>query len=145
MMPFPHRYTVALANRTLLAPPRDPIALGAPPQFGGTDTRWSPEELLIGAALECVWTTFEALAKRSGLAIRELSGTGTGVLDRGSPVPVFTSIELTVDVLVDAGEEERARGLLEKAERSCIISHALKVPVTLAMNVSGEAARHMAG
>jgi organic hydroperoxide reductase OsmC/OhrA len=130
-MPFPHHYTVTLSNRTLQAPPREPIALGPPPQFGGSEHVWSPEELLIGATLECLWTTFEALARRSALAIHDFTGTGLGVLDRGSPVPVFTSIELNVHLRVDAGEEQRARTLLAKAEQGCIISHALKIPVTL--------------
>jgi organic hydroperoxide reductase OsmC/OhrA len=131
MMPFPHRYTVTLSNRTLQAPPREPIALGPPPQFGGSDRVWSPEELLIGATLECLWTTFEALARRSGLAIHDFTGAGIGILDRGSPVPAFTAIELNVHVRVDAGEEQRARTLLAKAEQACIISHALNVPVKL--------------
>lgn len=131
MMPFPHRYTVTLADRELLAPPRAPIALGPPPQFDGDDRRWSPEELLVGATLECLWTTFEAYARKHKLAVHGFSGSGVGVLDRGSPVPKFTGIELAVELRVDPGEERRAEELLAKAEQGCIISHALAVPVTV--------------
>jgi organic hydroperoxide reductase OsmC/OhrA len=131
MTPFPHRYTVRLANRKLVAPPREPIAIGPPPQFGGSDRDWSPEELLVGAALECLWTTFEALARRETLAVRDWVGTGTAILDRGSPVPAFTSITLAVELHVDAGDESRAKALLEKAEARCIVAHALNVPITL--------------
>jgi organic hydroperoxide reductase OsmC/OhrA len=144
MTPLPHRYTVSLTNRTLHASPREPIAAGPPPQFGGSDHDWSPEELLVGATLECLWTTFEALARRSGVAIPEFSGTGLGILDRGSPVPAFTAIELTVDLHVDAGEEQRVRTLLAKAEQACIISHALKVPVTLFATVTAAPMPHVA-
>lgn len=133
--PFPHHYTVTLADGLLVAPPRDPIALGPPPQFGGTDRRWSPEELLVGAVLECLWTTFEAYARHDGLVVQGWSGVGEAVLDKGSPVPVFTSITLTVDLLVAVGDEERGRRLLTTAEQRCIISHALAVPVTLQANV----------
>lgn len=144
MTPFPHRYTVALSNRQLVAPPREPIALGPPPQFGGTDRVWSPEELLIGATLECLWTTFLAYAKRDGLDVLEWSATGVGVLDRGPRVPVFTSITLAVELHVAAGDEDRARRLLERAEQGCIISNALNVPVTLETTVGANGVRSAA-
>lgn len=135
MTPLPHHYQVALSNRTLQAPPREPIAAGPPPQFGGDDRHWSPEELLLGAVLECLWTTFEAFARRAALAVHDFSGTAAGILDRGSPVPVFTSIELAVSISVNAGDEVQARAVVEKAERNCIISHALRVPVKLVATV----------
>ena len=36
-MPFPHRYSVGLSDDRLSAEPRQPIVVGAPPQFGGTN------------------------------------------------------------------------------------------------------------
>jgi organic hydroperoxide reductase OsmC/OhrA len=133
--PLPHRYTVTLDRSFLSAPPRTPIALGPPPQFGGTEDRWSPEELLVGAALECLWTTFEAYARRDGLEVDGWSGTGVGVLDKGTPVPVFTSIALSVTLSVARADEERARRLLATAEQRCIISNALKVPINVDVTV----------
>lgn len=138
MKPFPHRYTVTLSNKQLLAPPREPIALGPPPQFDGSDQVWSPEELLVGATLECLWTTFEAYAKRDGLTVVGWSGTGVAILDRGPGLPVFTSITLAVELRVLLGDEDRAKRVLERAEKGCIISNALKVPVTLEMTVTTE-------
>ena len=129
--PFPHRYTVRLVGGQLTAPPRAPIAAGPPPQFGGSDDVWSPEELLVAAALECLWTTFEAYARHDDLAVQSWSGTGIAVLDKGSPVPRFTSITLRAELVVAESDVERARRLLQTAEQRCIISHALSVPVTL--------------
>jgi organic hydroperoxide reductase OsmC/OhrA len=137
MQPFPHRYSVELRDSHLVAPNRAPIPLGPPPQFGGSDRVWSPEELLVGATLECLWTTFQAYARRSDLHVDSWSGTGVGILDRGPRVPVFTSIELTVDLVVPDHEIERARQLLTTANDHCIIGNALNVPVRLQMNVEG--------
>jgi organic hydroperoxide reductase OsmC/OhrA len=136
MTPFPHQYRVSLADRQLLAPPRDPIAAGPPPQFGGSDHAWSPEELLAGAVLECLWTTFEAFARRDELQINEWFGSVLAILDRGRPVPVFTEIKLSVAMRVAPGDEARARAVLEKAEHACIISNALKTPVTLEATIA---------
>jgi organic hydroperoxide reductase OsmC/OhrA len=141
MTPFPHRYTVTLSNRQLAAPPRDPITLGPPPQFGGDDHVWSPEELLVGATLECLWTTFLAFAKRDNLEVLDWFGTGVAILDRGPRVPVFTSITLIVELQVATGDEARAQRLLEKAEAGCIISNALNVPVKLEASVIANPAR----
>jgi organic hydroperoxide reductase OsmC/OhrA len=135
MQPFPHRYTVNLVERQLVAPPRRPIAAGAPPQFGGSDRVWSPEELLVGAVLECLWTTFEAYAQREGLVAHGWSGQGVGVLDRSSTGPVFTSIALAVTIVVDPADVERARNVLATAERHCIVARALNVPITLEVEV----------
>lgn len=129
--PFPHRYTVRLEHQSLVAPPRAPIAAGSPPQFGGSETVWSPEELLVAAVLECLWTTFEAYARHDELAVTSWSGTGTATLEKGKPVPTFSSIALRVNLTVAAGDEQRARRLIETAEQRCIISRALNVSVTL--------------
>lgn len=136
MQPFPHRYTVTLENRHLVAPPRAPILLGPPPQFDGHDNVWSPEELLVGAALECLWTTFEAYARNAQLAIAEWSGKGIAILDRGKPVPVFTSIDLVVHVVVEVDQRERAEQLLATAKTRCIVTNALNVPVTVHATVT---------
>lgn len=129
--PFPHHYTVTLEDRRLTGPPRAPIAVGPPPQFGGSDEVWSPEDLLVGATLECLWTTFEAYARREQLEVASWRGTGTGILDRSPTGPVFTSITLAVEMTVAAADIERAGRILATAEKNCIISNALRVAVTV--------------
>jgi len=138
LAPFPHRYTVRLAGGLLSAPPRAPIAAGPPPQFGGTDDVWSPEELLVASALLCLETTFDAFARRERLEVVEWRGAATGVLDKSAQGPGFTAIQLTVELEVPPGSEAQARAVLEKAERSCIISRALKAPVTLEVSVRSQ-------
>ena len=129
--PFPHRYTVELADRRLTSHPRPPIVVGAPPQFGGTDQVWGPEELLVGAALECLWTTFEAYASHDKLELEGWQSTGVGILEKGPTGPVFTSITLSVEMTVAAADVERAQRLLASAEKHCIVSNALRVAVTV--------------
>lgn len=131
VQPFPHHYTVKLENRRLVSPTQAPIELGPPPQFGGSDTVWSPEELLVGAVLECLWTTFESFARRDKLAVTRWSGIGRATLDRGPGAPVFTAIELDLDLVVAEADRDLAGQVLDKAKRHCIISNALNVPVVV--------------
>ncbi|CAN5922398.1 hypothetical protein BH11MYX3_BH11MYX3_03600 [soil metagenome] len=96
--PFPHHYVVTLANGQLSAPPRANIETGPPPQFGGSAEVWSPEELLVGAALSCLQSTFIAYAKRAAVRIHGWVATGTGTLNKAPAGPVFTSIDLSVQL-----------------------------------------------
>lgn len=134
-LPFPHRYTVTVADARLTAPPRAPIAIGAPPQFGGTDQVWGPEELLVGAVLSCLWTTFQAFARREALEVRGWTASAVGVLDRSPTGPVFTSIAQTIQLTVATGDAPRARQVLATAEKHCIVANALRVPVTLEVEI----------
>lgn len=127
--PFPHRYTTTLVNDTLVAAPRAPIGVGAPRQFGGTDEVWSPEQLLVSAALSCLKTTFDAYAKREGITVHDWRGVGTGVLVKGREGPVFDSIDLDIELTTDVGDEDRTQAVLANAEHNCIISRALSVPI----------------
>ena len=133
--PFPHTYSVSLEGGELAADPRLPIRAGTPPQFGGSDDVWSPEHLLVSAALLCLKTTFDAYARRERLTIRKWSGTATGTLAKAKVGPVFTAIDLDVDIETDAGEEARVLATLVTAERDCIITRALSAPVRLTSRV----------
>lgn len=127
--PFPHRYTVSVLNHEIAAPPRETIRGGAPPQFGGSDQVWSPEELLVASALLCLETTFDAFARRGGLQVVDWQSSGTATLDKARGGPVFSSLVLDVTITTAAGDEARAEELVHSAERHCIIAHALKVPI----------------
>jgi len=142
--PFPHRYSLTLDSDTLVAEPRDPIRTGTPPEFGGTDAVWSPEHLLLGAALACLKTTFDAYARHQGIAVHAWRGTATGVLAKTREVPAFTSIDLEVELVTHPGDEARAQALLATAERSCLVSRALSVPVHVTGTISA-APRRAAG
>lgn len=134
--PFPHHYAVALDRDVLGAEPRAPIQIGTPTEFGGADDVWSPEHLLVGAALSCLKTTFDAYARREGIAVHAWRGRATGTLAKGQGGPVFTAIDLEVELVTSPGDEARAQALLGTAERSCIVSRALSAPVHLTSKVT---------
>jgi organic hydroperoxide reductase OsmC/OhrA len=135
--PFPHRYIVSLANDQLHALPRAPVHIGPPPQFGGTDSVWGPEDLLVGAAIACLKTTFDAFARRDGLRFRDWTASGTGVLEKGASGPRFSEITIHVAFAVDEGHEEDARRVLAVSERQCIISRTLTCPVAIELTLQG--------
>jgi organic hydroperoxide reductase OsmC/OhrA len=140
--PFPHRYDVALAwdglgGATLTAPPRPVIEGGAPPEFDGKDTWWSPEHLLLSSLSLCLMTTFRAIAGRARLEVQHYESAAEGVLDRSPAGLGFTRLALRVEIRVASAEQvDRARELLLKAKAHCIIGNALKPPIDLDVSVT---------
>ncbi len=135
--PFPHHYQVALEMDQLLAAPRFPISVGSASEFGGSDEVWSPEALLLGAALVCVKTTFDAFVHQTPVPVHGWFGRVTGTLERTLEGPVFTAIQIDLHITTAPGSEPRIRDLVHSVERSCIISRALKAPVTISADVVG--------
>jgi organic hydroperoxide reductase OsmC/OhrA len=138
---YPHHYNVQAAAKTegnvALASVRLPNLSSAPPlQFGGPGDQWSPETLLVAAAVDCLILTFRAIARASKLPWLSLDCDAEGVLDRVEGVTRFTEIRLNARLVLPAGgDAERAGRLLEKAEKTCLITCSLKAESKLTKSV----------
>jgi len=54
------------------------IHFTAPPEFGGLEGRWTPEELLLTALASCFTTTFHAIAENSKFEYADLEVEAEG-------------------------------------------------------------------
>ncbi len=118
---------------TLSSPNRPRIAIGAPPEFGGPEDVWSPEQLCVAAVNSCIMATFLSIAANSKLSFRKYAASATGTLEKvEGRGPVITRIvvrpRITIGPDVDRGRVER---ILKMAERNCYISNSLRSEVTL--------------
>jgi organic hydroperoxide reductase OsmC/OhrA len=117
----------------LTAPGRPAIAMGAPPEFGGTDDVWSPEHLCVAAVNACIMLTFMAVAANSKVSFRAYRATAVGTLEkvegRGQVITrVIVRPRVTVAADVDRAKLDR---VLKLAEKHCFISNSLNATVTL--------------
>lgn len=131
MHPFPHRYrTTADAQAggvvqvtSESAPPLDTMA---PPEFGGPPGYWSPETLLVASIADCYVLSFRAVARASKLEWERLVVDVEGVLDRQDGVTRFVSYTVAPRLAIaSAAQESLARSVMEKAERTCLITNSL--------------------
>ncbi len=131
MHPFPHRYQVRIQ-----ATPGSPLSLTGeslpaidslpPPQFGGPGGYWSPETMLVAAVGDCVLLTFRSIARASKFDWREATADVEGLLERFEGNSRFTQIYTRVRLVVPPGADAgRAKLLMEKAEKGCLISNSL--------------------
>jgi peroxiredoxin-like protein len=104
------------------------IHFSAPPEFGGLEGRWTPEDLLLSAVASCFTTTFYAVAQHSKFDYLDLEVEAEGTINKSASGYVFEEIVIRPSLTI-AREEERYRGLhlLEKAKSLCLVSRALAV------------------
>jgi organic hydroperoxide reductase OsmC/OhrA len=139
---FPNHYLVTAsegaAPTVLLESDRlPPLPSAAPAQFGGPGDRWSPETLLVAAVADCYVLTFRAVASASKLPWTTLTCDVDGTLDRVDRVTQFTRFDILARVSLPEGTDEAlARRVLEKAERSCLITNSLKADIRFQAEVS---------
>ena len=141
MQGFPHRYPVT-ANATkegpvILDSPGAPQLPSAPPvEFDGPGDQWSPESLLTASVADCVVLTFRAIAIASKLEWNELELVIDGTLDRVDRVTRFTHFDLQARLCIPTGTDaDKAKLLLEKAEKNCLVSNSLNAEFSMAVNV----------
>jgi organic hydroperoxide reductase OsmC/OhrA len=128
---YPHHYAVSASaqpddNVELSSPGLENLPSAAPAEFGGPGDLWSPETLLVAAVVDCFILSFKAIARASKMEWTSLSCDAVGDLNRIDKVTQFTGFTLKALLEVPEGtREDKAMRLLEKAERSCLITNSL--------------------
>lgn len=142
MKPYPHHYSVeahaaALGSVELRADGVPAITSAPPAEFDGPGDQWSPESLLVAAAADCFVLTFRAIARASKLEWASLRCHAEGTLDRVDRVTRFVRMRIEADLaLPTGGNAETARRLLEKAEKTCLVTNSLDLAVELEARVT---------
>ena len=112
------------------------IHFTAPPQFGGLEGRWTPEDLLLSSIGSCFATTFRALADYSKLTYSDLEVEVSGSVHKASSGYVFNEIVTRpLLTMVSGTDQERALRLLHKTQELCLITRALSVSQAFEPNI----------
>jgi peroxiredoxin-like protein len=121
------------------------LPISPPAEFDGPGDQWSPETLFVGAVTSCFILTFRAVARASKLAWTDLDCHAAGTLDRADGTTRFAQLELRARLTVPPGTDtEKARRLLEKAEKACLITNSLAFAPTLVSEVHSEQRKEIA-
>jgi organic hydroperoxide reductase OsmC/OhrA len=132
MHPYPHVYKVTAGagsegDVTVSSPGLADLPSMAPPEFGGPPGYWSPETMLAAAVADCFVLSFRAVARAGKLEWKSVSAEVDAILDRVEGVAHFTRFTTRARLVIPAGgDAARARSLLEKAEKVCLVSNSLK-------------------
>lgn len=141
MKPLPHRYEVRLEGGpsgpvTVTLEGAPALAAAPPVEFDGPGDAWGPEHLLLASVETCFLFTLRVVAQASRLPFTSAAVTATGTVDRAEGALRFTEIVLTARMTVPPGvDRQRALRVMEKSERSCLVTASLATPVRLVAEV----------
>ena len=112
------------------------IEVATPPEFGGPEGVWTPEDLLTSAVESCIMASSLFFLNRSKVAFKSYSSKAVGHLEKGPTGLVFSRIAVEVSLeLEDASQADAAHRAVVQAEKTCPLSNSLSCPVELAINV----------
>jgi organic hydroperoxide reductase OsmC/OhrA len=102
------------------------IHFTAPPEFGGLEGRWTPEELLLSALAGCYTTTFWVIAGYAKFPFADLEVAVKGVIHKLGSGYGFREATLQPKLTI-LREDDRERGLdlLNRAKQLCLVARAL--------------------
>jgi peroxiredoxin-like protein len=110
-----------------------PVALGAPPEFGGREGSWSPEHLLVASVNGCFMLTLLAIAENSKISLVSYHSHARGKLEKVSGAGYqITEIIIKPTLVVGSAQDlARVGRILEKAKENCFITNSIKSTVKL--------------
>jgi organic hydroperoxide reductase OsmC/OhrA len=117
------------------------IASAPPLEFDGPGDVWSPETLLVASIADCFILTFRGVARAAKFEWAQVDCHVDGVLERVSGVTSFTRFTTWAALKVHPGvDHAKARELLERAEKVCLVANSLRGERLLKVEVIEEAA-----
>ena len=109
--------------------------ISIPPEMDGPGIGTNPDEMLLGAAATCYIITLAAMIERANLPLKQMALESEGIVDVTNGVFTYKKIihRPTVALTDKASEKDYTllRKLVQKAEKSCMISRAIQGNVEL--------------
>jgi len=112
--------------------------ISIPPEMDGPGIGTNPDEMLLGAAATCYIISLAAMLERAEIPVNTMSITSEGIVDVTNGIFTYEKIIHRPNVtLKEEAAEQQIRltnKLIEKAEKSCMISRAIKGNVQLELD-----------
>jgi organic hydroperoxide reductase OsmC/OhrA len=118
------------------------IEVATPPEFPkGIAGIWSPEHLFTASVASCLMTTFLSVAENSNLDFGYFLCHAKGKLETVEGKLVMSEVQLFPEVTVSTdSEKDKAARVLNKAEKTCLISNSIKSKVSVVSTILVDAA-----
>jgi organic hydroperoxide reductase OsmC/OhrA len=117
-------------DHQLTADGPDTIAGSSDPAFRGDKSRWSPEQLLVGALSQCHMLWYLHRCADAGVVVTGYVDHAHGTMAEVGEGGHFTEVVLRPQVTVESpGMVEAAVRLHAEAHRACFIANSVNFPV----------------
>lgn len=111
--------------------------ISIPQEMDGPGIGTNPDEMLLGAAATCYIISLGAMFERSELPIAEMEMTSEGIVDVTDGIFTYEKIIHRPNVMLKQEATDQqirlTKKLIEKAEKTCMISKAIRGNVELGL------------
>jgi organic hydroperoxide reductase OsmC/OhrA len=132
MEPYPHTYSAKAVDSAkgpvpVMSGQLPAIETAPPAQFDGPGNTWSPETLLVASIADCFVLTFRGVARAGKFSWKKLECAVDGTLERVEGKAQFSRFTTRATLTIDIGSDHsKARELLERAEKACLVANSLR-------------------
>ena len=121
----------------LLSPAKPTLAIEPPPEFGGHDNVWSPEDLLLGAVESCLLLTVLFFVDKMKIRMRGYRSKAVARMARTPQGLRFQGVDVEIEGDLESEEDApKFRNAVAQAESRCPVGAALNCPVRAVAIVS---------
>ncbi len=111
--------------------------VATPPEFGGPENIWTPEDLLTSSVATCIMTSALFFLERAKVQLRSYKSNATATMAKGPTGLTITGVKVAVVIeLEDPAQADAARKAVEQAEKTCPISNSLQCPVEMKLQIN---------
>ncbi len=108
------------------------LQVATPPDFGGHEGIWSPEDLFVAAVNACIMTTFLYYRAKADIDLLSYSSTAEGTVEFGQKGLLFSRVEVKPVVrIASETHREQTEETMRQAERACLISSSINSAVVV--------------
>lgn len=111
---------------------KDDIKIACPPEFGGHENIWSPEDLFLSSIEVCTMTTFLYLIKKEKINIVYYKSNADAIAELIKNSFEFSSIIIHMKIGVLSEKDKiKVNKIINKIPNLCIVSKSIKPNVIL--------------
>jgi organic hydroperoxide reductase OsmC/OhrA len=108
---------------------KPPLEGSADPVFRGDPAKYNPEDLLVVALATCHMLSYLAVCARAGIEVVAYEDRASGTMAIKDGRMRFVEVTLAPNVVIGAGDLERAEALHAQAHADCFIANSVNFPV----------------
>jgi len=113
------------------------IEVACPPEFGGHEGIWSPEDLFVASVEVCLMTTFLWLANKEKIHINSYVSNARGIVEIVENIPKITTVKVKINARI---KSENDRGKIEKIvsklKQGCLVSNSINTKITIKSEIT---------
>ncbi len=108
------------------------IMVATPPEFGGHEGIWTPEDLFLASVEICILTTFLWFVKKHNINLKSYDSKAIGTVELIEGAYKFSKINIKLKLGVFSENDRVAvEKVLKKVKRACLISNSIQTDVNI--------------